>query len=381
MVASTLPPLRRDLGIDLLHVDRSLGAACAAGCAGEGLALSDRHCGPGVSLRSRSRIRIFAFRHPADRLTEQLRSPLPRPSRTYSRCLRRTLLLRNWAKQFFASIASRYRTKPMQELYNAVVARDLPTRRITGRLTGAHHHARAAHGYFRCLCFAASRGSRAGVARTLRRDRPPLPRPHGIGTCRSSTRISNPTLLDRVEAVSAHASCPCPRETRPAGEAELVALPADKVPFLIPGALTNKDTVAFALKLTLCVVVCYVFYFAVAWPGISTSVTTVFLTALGNTGAIKQKARQPLSRLGHRRRAGDRRDDLSVSPYGFHHLARGADFGRWLSLPRGGPGKAFGYAGLQIAFSFYIVAFEGFSAPAELAPARDRLMGILWRWW
>jgi multidrug resistance protein MdtO len=33
--------------------------------------------------------------------------------------------------------------------------------------------------------------------------------------------------------------------------------------------------------------------------------------------------------------------------------------------------------GLQIAFSFYIVAFEGFSAPTRLAPARDRLMGIL----
>src|SRR5262249_39720525 len=35
------------------------------------------------------------------------------------------------------------------------------------------------------------------------------------------------------------------------------------------------------------------------------------------------------------------------------------------------------YVGLQIAFSFYIVAFEGFSAPTELAPARDRLIGIL----
>ena len=46
--------------------------------------------------------------------------------------------------------------------------------------------------------------------------------------------------------------------------------------------------------------------------------------------------------------------------------------------PRGGRGgRQFGYAGLQIAFSFYLVAFEGFSAPTELAPARDRLVGIL----
>jgi multidrug resistance protein MdtO len=38
---------------------------------------------------------------------------------------------------------------------------------------------------------------------------------------------------------------------------------------------------------------------------------------------------------------------------------------------------SFRYVGLQIAFSFYLVAFEGSSAPTELAPARDRLIGIL----
>jgi multidrug resistance protein MdtO len=40
-------------------------------------------------------------------------------------------------------------------------------------------------------------------------------------------------------------------------------------------------------------------------------------------------------------------------------------------------GRQFSYVGLQIAFSFYLVAFEGPSAPTELAPARDRLIGIL----
>jgi multidrug resistance protein MdtO len=40
-------------------------------------------------------------------------------------------------------------------------------------------------------------------------------------------------------------------------------------------------------------------------------------------------------------------------------------------------GRQFGYVGLQIAFSFYVVAIEGSSAPTQLAPARDRLIGIL----
>jgi multidrug resistance protein MdtO len=40
-------------------------------------------------------------------------------------------------------------------------------------------------------------------------------------------------------------------------------------------------------------------------------------------------------------------------------------------------GRFFSYVGLQIAFSYYLVVFAGFSAPTELAPARDRLIGIL----
>jgi multidrug resistance protein MdtO len=40
-------------------------------------------------------------------------------------------------------------------------------------------------------------------------------------------------------------------------------------------------------------------------------------------------------------------------------------------------GSRFNYVGLQLAFAFLLVAFEGFSAPTELAPARDRFVGIL----
>lgn len=161
------------------------------------------------------------------------------------------------------------------------------------------------------------------------------------------------------------------------GEGELAALPSKQVPFLIPGALTSKDTVAFALKLTLCVVVCYVFYFAVGWPGISTSVTTVFIVALGNSGAIKQKLANRFlgSAIGGALAIGatvflfPRMDSISSLVV---LIAVVAFVAAWWAA-----GRQFGYAGLQIAFAFYLVAFEGFSAPTELAPARDRLVGIL----
>jgi multidrug resistance protein MdtO len=183
-----------------------------------------------------------------------------------------------------------------------------------------------------------------------------------------------PGLLDRVE-IALHNLQSMPAHG--AGDEDLVALPQNKVPFLIPGALGNKDTIAFALKLTLCVMICYVFYFAVAWPGISTSVTTVFITALGNSGAIKQK-------LANRFIGSAIGGGLAIlaTAFLFPHMdsitslvvliAVVAFIAAWWA-----GGRQFGYAGLQIAFSFYLVAFEGFSAPTELAPARDRLVGIL----
>jgi multidrug resistance protein MdtO len=40
-------------------------------------------------------------------------------------------------------------------------------------------------------------------------------------------------------------------------------------------------------------------------------------------------------------------------------------------------GRQFNFVGLQTAFSFDLVVFAGFSAPTQLAPPRDRLVGIL----
>jgi multidrug resistance protein MdtO len=67
------------------------------------------------------------------------------------------------------------------------------------------------------------------------------------------------------------------------------ALPSKHVPFLIPGAGSNVANVTFALKISLCATICYIIYHAVDWTGISTSVTTVMVTGLVTTGAMKQK--------------------------------------------------------------------------------------------
>ncbi len=184
----------------------------------------------------------------------------------------------------------------------------------------------------------------------------------------------HPTLLERVEGVlHAIRSMPTGAEDR-----QLVAIPAKKVPLFSPGALTDRATVAFGLKLSLCATVCYVLYHALDYPGISTCVTTVFITGLSTTGAIKQKF---VFRLVGAI-IGGLVFGLGATVFLFPHMdsitslvilvAVIAFISGWCAQ-----GRQFSYVGLQIAFSFYLVAFEGSSAPTELAPARDRLIGIL----
>jgi multidrug resistance protein MdtO len=184
-------------------------------------------------------------------------------------------------------------------------------------------------------------------------------------------------LLDRVEA-QIHTILTMPAGTGDAKSKELAALPSKKIPFFIPGALRSKDTIAFGLKISLCATLCYIFYNAVAWPGISTAVTTVIVTGLSTSGAIKQRLIYRL--LGSV--IGGLIMGLGATAFLFPYMDSItsltilvgfiAFFSAWVT---GGP--RFNYVGLQIAFSFYIVAFEGFRAPVELAPARDRLIGIV----
>jgi multidrug resistance protein MdtO len=169
-----------------------------------------------------------------------------------------------------------------------------------------------------------------------------------------------------------------PYDVRPERNKELVALPSKKVPLLIPGAFQNRNTWAFGLKISLCATLCYILYFAVDWPGISTSVTTVLIAGLSTTGAIKQKfAFRLLGAL-----IGGLILGLGCTALIFPEMdsitsltvlvAIMAFISAWIAA-----GRQFSYVGLQMIFSFYLVAFEDFHAPTELAPARDRLIGIV----
>jgi multidrug resistance protein MdtO len=187
----------------------------------------------------------------------------------------------------------------------------------------------------------------------------------------------DPTLLDRVDGVL-YNILSMPVKAAAAADKQLVALPSSEVPLLVPGALRQPQTIAFALKLSLCATLCYIIYLAVAWPGISTAVTTVLITGLSTSGATKQRLvfRLAGSFIGGLIHA------LGATVFLFPHMdsitslvvltAAVALLSAWVT-----GGRNFSYVGLQIAFSYYLVVFAGFSAPTELAPARDRLIGIV----
>jgi multidrug resistance protein MdtO len=158
---------------------------------------------------------------------------------------------------------------------------------------------------------------------------------------------------------------------------KLVVLPAAKVPFFLPGALRARGTFLFGLKMSLCATLCYIAYHALDYPEISTAVTTVFVAGLTSTGVMKQK-------LTHRvvgSIIGGLLLGLGSIVFLFPHMdsitalcglvAAVSFIAAWCAA-----GRRFGYVGLQIAFSFFTVTLATSSAPTELAPARDRLVGI-----
>lgn len=186
-----------------------------------------------------------------------------------------------------------------------------------------------------------------------------------------------PSLFERVEGM-VHSILDMPVEGGAGTEKTLVALPSVKIPLLVPGAIRQPQTIAYALKISLCATVCYIIYWAIAWPGISTAVTTVMITGLSTSAATKQKLifRVIGSIIGGLILG------ISATAFLLPHMdsitslvvlvVAVALLSAWVS-----GGTHFNYIGLQMAFSFYLVVFEGFSAPTELAPARDRFMGIL----
>jgi multidrug resistance protein MdtO len=160
---------------------------------------------------------------------------------------------------------------------------------------------------------------------------------------------------------------------------DVLETPASSTSIFVQDAFSNPEHIRYVLGATLAAMLCYVLYVGLAWPGISTSVTTCVLTALTNVGASRQKQ---VLRLGGALLGGfvfGLGAQIFILPSidsitGFTVLfAAVTAIAAWV----GTSSARLSYAGVQIALAFYLIQLSEFSIQTSLAVARDRSIGVL----
>lgn len=177
-----------------------------------------------------------------------------------------------------------------------------------------------------------------------------------------------------------------------------IDLPGEPKSWFRADALDNPEYIVYAAKLSLSATLCYVLYNAMGWPGISTATLTVLVAGLSTSGATNQKMLFRL--IGSL--IGGVLFGLGCQIFVYPNASTELPFlfsvfavsfmSAWIAR-----GAHLGYVGMQMVFSFYMVAFQeymtpvvpgsefapialpvhGFTAPLSLTQGRDRVLGIL----
>lgn len=148
--------------------------------------------------------------------------------------------------------------------------------------------------------------------------------------------------------------------------------------FFVPDAFSNSEHIKFALRGCLAASLCYIIYNAKDWPGISTSVTTCFLTALSTIGSSHQKQ---ILRIAGAIVGGlvlGIGAQIFILPFldsvtGFTLLFLAVTIPAvWIATS----GPRLSYFGVQILVAFYLINLSEFKVQTSLVLARDRVIGI-----
>ena len=156
------------------------------------------------------------------------------------------------------------------------------------------------------------------------------------------------------------------------------AAPAHAKKLFAPDALTNPAHWQFALKTTLAVMVVYFIYTMLDWSGMRTSIVTCFFVALGSLGETMHKLVLRIS--------GALIGGLTAGLCIVYVLPHMTDVGQlclliavvsagaaWVATSS----ELLAYAGLQIAFAFFLGILQGYAPANDLTVLRDRVAGIV----
>jgi multidrug resistance protein MdtO len=146
----------------------------------------------------------------------------------------------------------------------------------------------------------------------------------------------------------------------------------------VPDALSNPAHWQFALKTTIAIMIVYSVYTMLDWPGLLTSIVTVFFVALGSVGETVHKLTLRISGA----LIGGLIAGLSIVFVLPHFTDIGqlclltsvvALFAGWVATSS----ERLSYAGMQIALAFFMGMLQTYSPATDLTVLRDRVVGIL----
>ncbi|WP_260858815.1 FUSC family protein [Paraburkholderia sp. BCC1885] len=204
------------------------------------------------------------------------------------------------------------------------------------------------------------------------------PAASAVSTQQDAATIPIPAVAAMSRAIAALADATRTEAPREDTAHTAPATPTAPPALLPPDACSNPRYARFALRTLLSVLICYVFYNAVKWPGIHTIMLTCLIVALPSLGAS--------SRHGLLRVIGATLGSalaLFMVAFVIPHLESVTGLllmslpvialGAWISAGS----ERTSYAGLQLMFTFSLALLEQFSPPSDLTEIRDRLVGIL----
>ena len=147
---------------------------------------------------------------------------------------------------------------------------------------------------------------------------------------------------------------------------------------LVPDAFNNPAYARYALKVTFAVLASYATYSLLDWPGISTAVTTCFFVSLATFGESAHKLTLRISGAV----LGGILGGLclvfvipSLTDIGQLCLlvAGVSALCAWVSTSS----ENISYAGMQMAFAFFLGVLQGYAPASDLTVLRDRIVGIV----